>query len=235
MKLYKVFLEATFEYGEGHCRMVEMEKYNETKTENYDCAANLGEKFLDFHLHKICYKLKSNEYIQSLQLIFKSRNDGKPQTLLDTDPEDTTKECFELEDSEEITEVRIWKQKDRLIGFEISTNKNRSKKIGYGEEESEKIKEFEQGDKIILGFGCQANKQYGVCSIYCYYLGKRKFGIIQNSGLLQLRSKLKKNPEFKAELKTKKSSLTEQQKLILDTCDLPDAAFFPFASYIMTY
>ena len=111
----------------------------------------------------------------------------------------------------------------------------KKKKIGYGEEESEKIKEFEQGDKIILGFGCQANKQYGVCSIYCYYLGKRKFGIIQNSGLLQLRSKLKKNPEFKAELETKKSSLTEQQKLILDTCDLPDAAFFPFASYIMTY
>lgn len=54
-------------------------------------------------------------------------------------------------------------------------------------------------------------------------------------GLLQLRSKLKKNPEFKTQLEAKKSSLNEKQRLILDICDLPDTSFFPICSYLMSY
>ena len=140
-----------------------------------------------------------------------------------------------LEDDEARYGEEKIKKNDSVIGFEITTNKNKSKKFGYGVDEPEKIKEFQNGDKIIFGFGCHANQQYGVCSIYCYYMDKRKYGIVQNSGLLQLRAKLKKNPEFKKEMEAKKASLTPQQKLILETCDLPDAAFFPLASYIMTY
>ena len=66
-------------------------------------------------------------------------------------------------------------------------------------------------------------------------MSKRKFGIHNNTGLLQLRAKLKQNEQFKKELEAKKSTLTEAQKLILETCDLADAVFFPIASYIMSY
>ena len=233
--LYQTLLETTLEYGQGHSRMVDMEKHNETSTINYDCAGNKGVSFLDYHIHKIYYNLKPSEYIQSMKIIYKNRNDGHLETLLDTAPEEEKNNEFELEDNEEIKEVRIWKKNDRLIGIDISTNKGKSKKIGYGDDESEKIKEFVPGDKIIFGFGCHANKQYGVSSIYCYFMDKRKYGIVKNSGLIHLRAKLKKNPEFKSQIEAKISSLTPVQKLILETCDLPDTAFFPLATYIMSY
>ena len=233
--LYQTLLETTLEYGQGHCRMIEMEKHNETATINYDCVGDKGISFLDYHIHKIYYKLKSNEGIQSLKIVYKNRNDGHLETLLDTAPEEEKNNEFEIDDNEEIKEVRIWKKNDSLIGFEISTNKGRSKTIGYGVDESEKIKEFVPGDKIIFGFGCHANQQYGVCSIYCYFMDKRKYGIVKNSGLIQLRAKLKRNPEFKSQKEAKISSLTPEQKLILEACDLPDTAFFPLATYIMSY
>ena len=234
--LYDNLLEVTLEYGEGHARMVEMEKRGETETKNFDCSKTLGRDFLDYHIHKISYNLKSNEYIQSLQMIFKNRNTGELTTLLETAPEEEKKD-YEIvfDDNEEINEVRVWTQIDRLIGFEITTNANKTRKIGYGEFESTKIDEFRNKDKIIFGFGCQANKQYGVCSLYCYYMSKRKFGIHNNSGLLQLRANLRNNEAFRKELEAKKSTLTPTQKLILETCDLADAVFFPIASYIMSY
>ena len=230
--LYKTLLNATLEYGQGYSRMVDMKEDDETK--NYDCSRGLDEKLIDYHIYKIGYKLKSNEGIQCLQLIFKNRNDGKPATLLDTAPEETNKDYFEIEDNEEIIELRIWEKNEALTGLEISTNKGRSKKIGYGEEPT-KIKEFESGDKIIFGFGCQANQKYGISSIYSYFMNKRKFGIVNNLGLLQLRAKLKQNSEFKAQLEAKKSSLNEKQRLILEICLLPDTSFFPISSYLMSY
>lgn len=233
--LYNNLLEVTLEYGQGHARMVEMEKHNESETKNYDCSRTLGRNFIDYHIYKICYTLRQNECIQSLQIIFKNRNTGKLVTLLDTDPEDKKPNEFQLEDNEEIIEVRVWEKKESLIGFEITTNANRSKKIGYGEDQSRKIEEFESKDKIIFGFGCQANKQYGVCSLYCYFMNKRKFGIVQYTGLLQLRAKLKANEDFKKSVVENKANLNDKQKLILETCDLADTAFFPVISYIMSY
>ena len=233
--LYSTLLESTLEYGEGHARQVEMDKKGESETKNFDCAKTLGRDFLDYHIYKIRYNLKSNEYIQSLQIIFKNRNTGVLVTLLETEPEEEKTNEYELGETEEINEVRVWLKNSRLIGFEITTNAGKSKKIGYGEFESTKIEEFANKDKIIFGFGCHANKQYGVSSLYCYFTSKRQFGIIQNSGLLHLRAKLKQNEEYKSELEARKSTLTPKQKLILETCDLPDAAFFPVASYIMSY
>lgn len=234
-ELYNNLLEVTLEYGQGHARMVEMEKHNETETKNYDCSVTLGSKFLDYHINKICYNLRSNECIQSLQLIFKNRNTGKIVTLLDTEPGENKTNEFAFDDNEEIIEVRVWEKKDSLIGFEITTNTNRSKKIGYGDDESRKIEEFEKRDKIIFGFGCQANLQYGVCSLYCYFMDKKKYGIVQNTGLLQLRAKLRQNPEYKKKMEAKIATLNDKQKLILETCDLADTAFFPIIFYIMSY
>ena len=94
--LYNNLLEATLEYGTGHARMVEMEKLNETATKNYDCSKTLGRNFIDYHIYKICYNLRTNECIQSLQIIFKNRNTGKLITLLDTEPEENKTNEFKL-------------------------------------------------------------------------------------------------------------------------------------------
>ena len=79
--------------------------------------------FLLIHIHQIYYHLRSNECIQSLKIIFKNRNTGQLETLLDTDPEDDKRDKFQFEDNEEIIEVRVWLKKDSLIGFELTTKK----------------------------------------------------------------------------------------------------------------
>ena len=66
-------------------------------------------------------------------------------------------------------------------------------------------------------------------------MNKRKFGIVQYTGLLQLRAKLKANEDFKKSVVANKANLNDKQKLILETCDLADTAFFPVISYIMSY
>ena len=233
-------LKATLEYGQGHAShysiLSEAIKYKQSQTKNYDCAAQKGIKLTNYHLHKILYNIKSGQNIQSIEMIFKNRNDGTLETLLNTDPVDPKENEYQLEDDEEIVEVRIGEKEESLIGFEITTSKGKSKKIGYGSDDPIKIKEFEKHENIIVGFGFQASQKYGVCSIYCYFMGKKRFGIVKNNGLLQLRAKLKKDPEFKNEFKDeKKKNLNEIQKLILNIADLPDTAFFQIASYLMTY
>ena len=231
--MYSNLLEATLEYGEGHARMVS--KDGEPDTKNFDCSKTYGRELIDYHIQKISYSLKSNEYIESLKAIYKNRNTGEKKTLLDTAPEKEKNYDFEFQENEEIAAVRVWLAKDRLIGFEITTTLGTIKKIGYGEDQPIIINQLENKDKIVFGFGGHANDQYGVCSIYFYYMDKKKFGIIHNSGLLQLRAKLKEDQKYKDAMSEKKASLTPKQNLIFETCNLPDTAFFPVASYIMSY
>jgi hypothetical protein len=231
-------LIVSLEYGQGFCRMVDMEKKGETATRIFDCTETLGFRFLDYHLHKIKYNLKNNEYIQSIQMIFKNRNNNELKCLIDTDPKNDKKNEFTLEDNVEIKLVRYWLSNDRLTGFEITTDKKKDnvKMIGYAKNDKVgMIEELEDGKKIVFGFGFNANEQYGVSSFYCYYMDKRKYGIVKHSGLFQLRAKLKCNQDFKKKLEEKKKDLTPLQRLILETCDFPDTSFFPIASYVMTY
>ena len=228
---------ATLDYGQGYDRMVEMETLGQSMTQNFDCAQTLGSKFLNYRLYKIKYNLKSNEFIQSLQLIFKNTSNNQLECLLDTDPSHDKENEYTLEDDTVIKIVRYWLNDGRITGFELTTNKKTGniKMIGYQKNDVEKIPEFEGKTKIILGFGVNANDQYGISSFYCYYMDKKCYGMNKHAGLIQLRAKLKQNEQFKKELEAKKSTLTEAQKLILETCDLADAVFFPIASYIMSY
>lgn len=86
----------------------------------------MGFRFLDYHLQQIKYNLKDNEYIQSIQMIFKNRNNNELKCLIDTDPKNDKKNEFTLEDNVEITSVRYWLSNDRLTGLEITTNKKRT-------------------------------------------------------------------------------------------------------------
>ena len=227
----------TLDYGQGYDRMVEMETLGQSMTHNYDCAQTLGSKFLDYDLHKIKYNLKSNEYIQSLQLIFKNRNNNKLECLLDTDPSNDKENEYILEDGTVIKIVRCWLNNDRLTGFEITTNKKSGniKMIGYQKNDVEKIPEFEKKQNIILGFGVNANNQYGISSLYCYYMDKRHYGMNRHAGLIQLRAKLKANQNFKKDLEDKKDGFIPNEKLILNICDLPDIAFHKVLTFTMSY
>ena len=231
----KIF--TTLDYGQGYDRMVEMETLGQSMTQNYDCAQTLGHKFLNYHLHTIKYNLKSNEYIQSLQLIFKNRSNNQLECLLDTDPSHDKENEYILGDDIDIKIVRYWLNNDRLTGFELTTNKKTGniKMIGYQKNDVEKIPEFEGKTKIILGFGVNANDQYGISSFYCYYMDKKCYGMNKHAGLIQLRAKLKVEEKYKKEIESKKDTFAPIEKLILNICDLPDIAFHSVISYVMSY
>ena len=53
---------------------------------------------------------------------------------------------------------------------------------------------------IILGFGVNANDQYGISSFYCYYMDKKCYGMNKHAGLIQLRAKIKQSAEYKKEI-----------------------------------
>ena len=236
-ELYKNFLEATLEYGQGYDQQVGGAA--DEVTTNYDFAANSKpEEIIDYHIHEIIYTLNEKQ-IQTLKIIYKNRNDGNLKTLLDTissHKDHETEESIKFEDAEEICEVFFYISKERIAAISMKTNLGNTKIIG-NTSNGELVKDENLKDEknVIFGFGVHAGQKFGVSSIYCYYMSKKKYGIVVYSGLLQLRAKLKVNKEFRDKLKTKRESLNEKQKLVLDTCDLPDTAFFPFASYIMTY
>ena len=235
--LYIKLLDATLEYGQGYNQMVGASK--DEVTENYDFASKLNEDVLDYHIHKIIYTLNDSQNIQTLKMIYKSRIDGKLISLLDTivsHKQDEKENEIEFEDNEEIKEVFFYLTKEERLGaISFKTNLGKIKQIGnQGKAEAIIDENLKDGQHIVFGFGVNAGPKFGVSSIYCYYMDKNKYGIILYGGLLHLRAKLKRNPEFKKKMLANRASLNEQQKLILDTCDLPDAAFFPIISYIMS-
>ena len=229
-------LNVTLEYGQGYDQV--FDRKEDELTTNYDYYIETKEKCMEYHIHKIIYTLNENNYIQSLQMIYKNRNNGHLEKLLDTitshkDNEDKNEIIFE--DFEEIILVRFWVKDERLVRFSIKTNMNKIKMIGADVNDGLcKDDDLETEQKIIVGFGVNAGKKYGVSSMYCYYIDKKQFGIYEYDGLLQLRAKLKMNNNFKKEIE-KKDNLNEKQKLILETCDLPDTAFFPVAYFIMAH
>lgn len=245
--LNKNLIYATIEHGQGYDQVIGA--VEEEKTLNYDFISDTKENGLnnsnisifDYHIKKIIYTLNSSQYIQTLKLIYKNRNDGQLKTLLDTTGSHIKDEQsfeIEFEDFEEIIEVLFYltKKDPRLGAISIKTNLNKYKNIGSEINLDEPVKDENvlNGKNIIYGFGVHAGKLYGVSGIYCYFIDKTLYSIIVNNGLLQLRAKLKKNSDFRNQMIEKRESLNEKQKLILDSCDLPDTAFFPLASYIMS-
>ena len=190
-------------------------------------------------IHQIKYTLGENQNIQSLNMVYKNRNDGQLKTLLKTEKSftDAKEEVIELGENEEIIDVYFYpsRQTGRLAAIMIKTNNETIKYIG-NQDKGDLVKdpELTTGRKIVLGFGVNAGEKYGVSSLFCYYMDKSKFGILQYEGLLQLRAKLKQDLDFKKELEARKDTLDGKLKLLLATCNLPDATFFSVASFIMS-
>ena len=234
----KQLINVTLEYGQG---FDENRQKDETlKTKIYDCTSKVRNKLLDYHIHKIIYTLNSEQTIQTLKCVYKSRYDGHSEILLDTTngeaPEKKEEELV-FGELEEIINILFYVSKNsKLVSICIETNQGMTKYIGdYSKGEVIKDDDLDNKKNIVVGFGVNANKKYGVTSIFCYIIDKNKYGIIKYMGLLQLRAKLKTNQKFKEQVESNKGALNSQQKLLADVCDLADVAFFPIASYVMTH
>lgn len=244
-ELYKG-MNATLDYGHGIYEMVkEKGAKADPETFKYEFYSKLGAKVLEYKIHEIRYVLRKDQIIQSLTIIYKNRLDGHFETLLDTEHSKTEGEeenKIVLGEFEEIDNVKFYLQKsedtrlgNRLVAFTIKTNLDNIHTLGNIDKgDLAKDDDLETRKKIVFGFGVHAGKNHGVTGITAYYMDKSKYGLIQYEGLLQFRAKLKANPDFKKTVDEKKGSLDEKHKLLLDVCDLPETAFFPIASYIIS-
>ena len=227
-------IEATLEYGEGYSKAMERDK--EKLTINCDKYYLLKDSnpFM-YHIHKIYYALKKNEYIKYLKIEYKNLLKGNLMKLLETprvsDLEDL--QIINIKSCEEIINVKIYLKENKLTGIELKTDLNNVYKIGYGEKEDEEMfEEFENEENIILGFGVNANK-FRVHSIYCYFTNKQNYYNKIFPGLLSLKAKMDKNKEFKNKLDSKITEMDVMHKLIVRICELPNLIFFNIAKYVI--
>ena len=165
---------ASLEYG---AYKIETNQYDEKVSGKcYDIVDELDSKILDYRLKKFSYILNKNEGIDKIKIEYINKKDGTSKIFETPTFEgfDSKFEEYDLEDDEEITNVKVYLKDIKLVGFEIFTNKGKNKKIGYGEEnEGNTEKELEKGEKIIIGFGFNSSEKYGVYSIHFYYVDKK--------------------------------------------------------------
>ena len=203
-------------------------------------------EFLKYSLKKICYELKSGKEgdkekkgIQNLKFIYLNI-DGNEEALLDTSEgkQGINFQTIEFENGEIIEAATVYQNAEGFCGLDITTNKKKNHMIGERTGDITLIFEEEKNkDKVIVGFGCYANEQYGVTSIYFYLIKKTTFAICQTYGMRQLRAKITadKDKEFIDGLPTLKEGLNDEQKLLCDVCKLPPPVYFNVLKYVMPY
>ena len=78
----------TLLYGQGYreeqvCQK-DIEKNKEKYSQSYDSIETKGEKILEYHIKKIIYTISPSQSIQTLKVLYKNRNNGQIEELLDT-------------------------------------------------------------------------------------------------------------------------------------------------------
>ena len=254
-------IKTTLEYGQGYCDLTidDLEKRTSIYDFSKEVGEDLLYYHINKIRYKLSEK-QTIQYMKifatnmkdgTKKTILDTENPpDKPE------PEQDRKEGeqdFDLKENEEIMEVHFFVEKktvvndekgqkdnktyitkEKLNAIRIKTNLNNIVSIGNTDapnQENVLEEKLEKNDNIVIGFGVNACKYYGITSMFCYIVDKIKYGIFRNLGVLQLRAKLKKDASFKTELE--KENLTGQKKLLFDVCNLPDASFFPVFSYLM--
>ena len=211
---------------------------NNENSKVYDVRDKVGKKILDYRLIKIKCQLKSNDCIYGIQFIYRNINTNKEETLIDVEPKDLDlSNLIEQEmdfDLEEIVDLRTWLSEEiKLIGFEVTTNRGRSQKFGFGnDEELRKCPIFDGGENCIVGFGVIAEEKIGITGIYAYFLRKKLYAFYCYSGVFKLRIKMK-NEEYNKKIESKIGNMNEKNKILYKICSLPDNQFFNIIKYAL--
>ena len=198
----------------------------------YDMKDILKDKLLDYRIKKIKCQIKPNSSIYGIQFIYRNILNCEEKDIINVKPKESDLLEQEMDlNNEDIIDLRVWLKDVKLIGFEITTSKNRVKKFGYGEEaELIKISDLENHDQIIVGFGCCENEQHEISSIYGYFISKRKYISVIFEGILWLRIK-NKDPKFKQKVEEKVKKMNEKNQILYRVCNLPDNKFFNVIKY----
>ena len=204
------------------------------ESHHFNTYDKLGDKLLDYKLIKIKCQLISNKSIEGIQFIYKNIDDGKEVALIDI--KSSEKDLIEQEmilNNENIIDLKVFLRDIKLIGFEVTTNRNHSKKFGYGnDEELIKISDLENLDNVVVGFGVCYGKEVGISSLYFYYMKRLDYVLQIYSGVLSLKVKLKEI-DFRQKIEKKLSKMSKKNKLFYRICSLPDNLYFGVIKYAL--
>ncbi len=208
----------------------------EENSKYYDVKDEVGKSLLDYRITKIKCQVKSNDSIYGIQFYYRNINTGKETALINVKAKET--DLIEQEMTfgvEEIVDLRTWVDDEiQLIGFEITTNRGRIKKFGYGNDEQLRTcPDFLDKDKTIVGFGVTADNRNRVVGLYGYYLNKKTYAFYLYSGVFSLRIKTK-DENYKKKFDAKYPNMNEKYKVLYKVCCLPDNQFYNIIKYALS-
>ena len=137
----------------------------------YDEQRILNEYLLNFKIYKIrCISVK-HVGIAGIRILHKDRITYQDVKTIDISVNELNGEEEEitLEQNEIINEVIIWKD-EALRGFEIKTNRGRTKTFGWcGEGTKVELDELDNGKNYLVGFFFGFHKKDGIQSMGIYH------------------------------------------------------------------
>ena len=201
--------------------------------ERYDVKDILKEKIFNYKITKIKCQSKSNEGIYGIQFFYRNLIDGKESILINIEPKekDLIEQEFDL-NGECIIDMQTWLNEDiKLTGFEITTDKKRFMKFGYGNDAPIKTTDLNNLDKVIVGFGVYVNEENNSLNgIYCYYVNRGNYLYNMYKGILMLRRK-SQNQIYKEKIKKKMQNMSRKNQILFKICNLPQNQFFNIIKY----
>lgn len=206
----------------------------EKSTRYYSFDSIPKNKLLDYRISKIRCQLKSStKSITGLQIFAINRNNSTEKTLINVEFKETPdiEQEFSLDNLEYITDMKIWKN-ERLMGFEISTNKGNSKKFGYDNNEPILVPDLIGGGNIVVAFYVCADDE-GVSSLTGFFLDGKKYNLAIYSGIFYLKLKIK-DEGFRKKMEGKLSDMDEKLQILYRVCSLPDNSFFNIVKFALS-
>ena len=196
----------------------------------------LGNNILDYRITKIKCQIKSNEGIYGIEMVYKNLITEEEKTLINIKSEEPNLIEQEIKfDLEIILDIKFWcNDENKLIGFEVNTNKGKFQKFGYGDDNQLKLcHQIKNKERVVVGFCLFEKENKGITGMFIYHMNKKTYAFFIYKGIFGLRTKIK-NDKYKNEIEKKVDKFDDiKKKLLFKICCLSDNQFFNVIKYTL--
>ena len=196
----------------------------------------LGNNILDYRITKIKCQIKSNEGIYGIEMVYKNLITEEEKTLINIKSEEPNLIEQEIKfDLEIILDIKFWcNDENKLIGFEVNTNKGKFQKFGYGDDNQLKLcHQIKNKERVVVGFCFYEKENKGITGMFIYHMNKKTYAFFIYKGIFGLRIKIK-NDKYKNKNEKKVDKFDDiKKKLLFKICCLSDNQFFNVIKYTL--
>lgn len=204
-------------------------------SEFFDDGPFFGDNILNYNIYKIRVLIK-NDKIMRLYFFYREILTGElisPYTIeQEGDDSYETKEIT-LNIKENITNFYLYTDTKSIIGISFFTNRDRELVIGTA---NKKAKKIFQSKIVFLAFfwGINYEKQLGLQYFGGYYINRRDYVSVNNSGIFYMKHLLKKNQYLREEISkiVNINKVSLDYKILVNLCLCPEYIFFNVMRYV---